>query len=112
MTKESLMVTIGNNLRNYRLSRNMTQEKLAELVGVSTSFCANIERGKKGVSIFILRDFADALGITANDLLYDGHVDQRIDNIALLLRNKPDAFLSWIEKIVNLSDEDFQGDSI
>ena len=112
MTKESLMITVGNNLKTYRLSRNMTQEKLAELVGVSTSFCANIEGGKKGVSIFILRDFADALGITANDLLYDGNTDRRIDNIAVLLRNKPDAFLSWIEKIVNLPDEDFQGGSV
>ena len=109
MTKENLMVTVGNNLRAYRLLRNMTQEKLAELAGVSTSFCANIERGKKGISIFVLRDFADALGITANDLLYDGNTDKRIDNITVLLRNKPDQFLSWIEKIVSLSDEDFRG---
>lgn len=109
MTKEDLMFTVGNNLKTYRLLRNMTQEELSELVGVSTSFCANIERGKKGVSIFILRDFADALGITANDLLYDVNTDQRIDNIAVLLRNKPDALLSWIEKILSLPDEDFQG---
>ena len=109
MTKENLMITVGNNLRTYRLLRNMTQEKLAELVGVSTSFCANIERGKKGISIFVLRDFADALGITANDLLYDVNTDKRIDNITVLLRNKPDQFLSWIEKIAGLSDEDFRG---
>ena len=109
MTKENLMITVGNNLKAYRLSRKMTQEQLAELAGVSTSYCANIERGKKGVSIFILRDFADALGVTANDLLYDANTDQRIDNITMRLRNKPDAFLNWIEKILSLSDEDFQG---
>ena len=112
MTKENLMTTIGRNLRTYRLSRKMTQEQLSELVGVSTSFCANIERGKKGVSIYILRDLADALGVTANDLLYDDNTDRRIDNITVLLRNKPDAFLSWIEKIVSLSDEDFQDRSV
>lgn len=87
MTKEDLMFTVGNNLKTYRLLRNMTQEELSELVGVSTSFCANIERGKKGVSIFILRDFADALGITANDLLYDVNTDQRIDNIPVFVKN-------------------------
>ena len=112
MEKEELMTTIGKNVRTYRLSLKMTQEQLAELVGVSTSFCANIERGKKGVSICILCDFADALGVTVNDLLYDCNTDQRIDNITVLLRNKPDAFLSWIEKIVRLSDEAYQGRSV
>ena len=112
MTKENLLTTVGNNLKTYRLSRKMTQEQLAELVGVSTSFCANIERGKKGVSIFILRDLADALGVTVNDLLYDDNTDHRIEKITLLLQNKPDAFLSWIEKVVSLSDEDFQNRSV
>ena len=112
MTKENLMITVGNNLKAYRLSRNMTQEELAELVGISTSFCANIERGKKGVSMFVLRDFADALGITANHLLYDGNINQRLVNIAVLLRNKPDSFLSWIEKIASLPDEDFRDSSV
>ena len=112
MGKEELLTTIGKNVKTYRHSRKMTQEQLAELAGVSTSFCANIERGKKGVSICTLCDFADALGVTVNDLLYDDNTDQRIDNITVLLRNKPDAFLSWIEKIVSLSDEDFQNRSV
>lgn len=111
MTKKDLLDIVGNNIKAYRLLRKMTQEELAERVGVSTSFCANIEGGKKGISIYTLRDFADALGVTANDLLYNDSTDQRVDNIALLLRDKPISFLNWIEKIVNLPVEDFQSGS-
>lgn len=107
MTKENLMTVVGNNLRTYRMMRNMTQEELAEKVGVSISFCANIERGKKGVSMFILRDFADALDITVNHLLYEHGTDQRIENIIVLLQDKPPAFLNWIEKVISLPNEDF-----
>lgn len=108
MTKDDLMTTVGTNVKAYRLLRNMTQEQLAELVGVSTSFCANIERGKKGLSIFVLRDFADALGVTANDLLYASNTGQRVDNIAVLLQDKPDSFLTWVEQIVSVSEAYFQ----
>lgn len=111
MAKKDLQIIVGNNIKAYRLLRKMTQEELAERVGVSTSFCTNIEGGKKGISIYTLRDLADALGVTANDLLYDSSTNQRIDNIALLLRDKPNSFLNWIEKIVDLPDEDFRSGS-
>ena len=107
MTKENLMMTVGNNLKFYRTMRHMTQEELAEKVGVSISFCANIERGKKGVSMFVLLDFADALGITVNQLLYDRSVNQHIDNIAVLLQDKPTPYLSWLEKVISIPNDVF-----
>ena len=85
----------------------MTQEELAEKVGVSVSFCANIERGKKGVSMFALRDFADALGITVNELLYARKANQQIDNIMVLLQNKSAPYLSWLEQVVSIPNDAF-----
>ena len=102
MTKEKLMEIVGSNLRFYRAKRHMTQEELAEKVGVSISFCANIERGKKGVSMFVLRDFADALEITVNQLLYDCNANQHIDNIMVLLQGKSTAYLSWLEQVISI----------
>ena len=90
MTRENLMTIVGTNLKFYRTMRHMTQEELAEKAGVSISFCANIERGKKGVSMFVLRDFADALGITVNQLLYDCNTNQQISNIMVLLPGQID----------------------
>ena len=107
MTKENLMKIVGNNLRFYRMKRNMTQEELAEKVGVSISFCANIERGKKGVSMFALRDFADALDITVNQLLYDCKDNQHIENIIVLLQDKTPAFLIWLEQVLSIPNDAF-----
>ena len=85
----------------------MTQEELAEKVGVSVSFCANIERGKKGVSMFALLDFADALGITVNQLLYARKANQQIDNIMVLLQNKSAPYLSWLEQVISIPNDTF-----
>ena len=85
----------------------MTQEELAEKVGVSISFCANIERGKKGVSMFVLRDLADALNITVNQLLYGRKENQHIDNIMALLQDKSAPYLSWLEKVVSIPNDAF-----
>ena len=107
MTKENLMTIVGTNLKFYRSMRHMTQEELAEKVGVSVSFCANIERGKKGVSMFALRDFADALGITVNQLLYDRKANQQIDNIMALLQGKSAPYLSWLEQVISIPNDTF-----
>ena len=98
MPKEILMTIVGKNLKHYRIMRHMTQEELAEKAGVSVSFCANVECGKKGVSMFVLRDFADALHITVNQLLYDHADNQRIENIMVLLQEQPEPLLDWLEK--------------
>lgn len=102
MTKNNLKTIVGNNLKSYRTMRHMTQEELAEKAGVSVSFCANVEGGKKGVSMFVLMDFAEALDITVNQLLYDHTADQRINNIMVLLRNQPEQFLNWLEKALGI----------
>ena len=107
MTKENLMAIVGTNLKFYRTMRHMTQEELAEKVGVSISFCANIERGTKGVSMFVLRDLADALGITVNQLLYDRNANQHIDNIMVLLPDKSVPYLSWLEQVISIPNDTF-----
>lgn len=54
---------IGMNLQRLRTQYGLTQEQLAEKVGISTSFYANLERGNKGVSISVLYDLANCLGV-------------------------------------------------
>ena len=100
MDKEKLATTIGGNLKKYRNAAGLTQEQLAERAGISTSFCANIERGHKGVSPVVLMDLADALGITVNHLLYEDNADGRLKNIELLLQGKPEPVIALAEKLI------------
>ncbi|WP_329812185.1 helix-turn-helix transcriptional regulator [Enterococcus faecalis] len=41
-----LELEIANRIRELRIAKNMTQEKLAEKIGFDVSFLGRIERGK------------------------------------------------------------------
>ena len=107
MNNEELRVTIGRNLQNLRSDRGLTQEKLAENVRISTSFCANIERGKKGASIRVLRDIAKSLGVSVDYLINEEHSNSCIQNIETLLRDRPEEFIISMEKLIRLCIEEF-----
>lgn len=101
---------IGMNLQRLRTQYGLTQEQLAEKVGISTSFYANyanLERGNKGVSISVLYDLANCLGVSVDYLIYPNQADARIRNIETLLRDKPESFIIAVERLVRLCIEEF-----
>lgn len=46
MAYKELDVIFGSILKNKRLQLGITQEKLAELVGISNVYCRDLEKGK------------------------------------------------------------------
>ena len=54
---------LRTNIKNFRESKNLTQEKLSELAGISADYLSEIERGKKIPSIKRLIQIAEALDI-------------------------------------------------
>jgi DNA-binding XRE family transcriptional regulator len=54
--------TVGRTLRTYRRRRGLSQEALADLLGVSLPFLGKIERGQRMVSFDEVRRFAERLG--------------------------------------------------
>ena len=55
---------LRNNIKTFRESKNLTQEKLSELAGISADYLSEIERGKKKVpSIKRLIQISEALDI-------------------------------------------------
>lgn len=95
----------------FRMERGYTQEQLSELVGISTSFYANLERSKKGVSIFVLRDLVDTLGVSVDSLFSPAHNNARLHNIISMLDDAPDAFVAAMEKLIRLCKEEFTAGS-
>ena len=107
MTKSQLLEIVGDNLRQYRLDNSLTQEKLAEKAKISTSFYANLENGKKGMSLLVLRNLANSLNVSTDYLLFGPSEESRFRNIEAILRDKPDELLLSIEKIVHVCCEEF-----
>lgn len=60
---------IKENIKSYRISQNLSQEKLSEIAGVSTDYISLIERGKRTPSIKRLCLIANALGLEPYKLL-------------------------------------------
>ena len=108
MTKNQLAHIIGKNLLKYRTENNLTQEELAEKVGISTSFYANIERGNRSMSLLVLRNLADALQVSTDALLYEDNSQCHMQSIYTILRNKSDSFIIAAVKIIRLLSENFE----
>ena len=53
---------IGGNIRRVRLERGMTQEQVAQGVGVTASMITQIERGTKHATMELGKEIADVLG--------------------------------------------------
>lgn len=59
----SLIQVFGSNLRHHRKAKKLTQEALAEAVGVSTEMISKVERGVAAPSFQTIEKLADVLGI-------------------------------------------------
>lgn len=62
---------IGMRIRRLRTERGLTQQKLAELSAQEPSSISHIERGATKLSLQTLVNIANALEVTADDLLCD-----------------------------------------
>ncbi len=110
MVKQELQTLVGNNLRVARLARNLTREELAEKVGISTTFYANLECGNKMMSIITLQKLSEALCVSADALLYGNAPNERIKGIAMCLHKLTQEDLEFVEKLVRMCAEELPGE--
>ena len=66
------------NLKWYRYSHGLTQEKLAELSNATPKYISDLERGKFCPSFSKLQDIAKALNIEPYELLKPDHMEDVI----------------------------------
>ena len=64
----SLRTQFGRKLRHLRLSRDITQERFAEEIGISVTFLGLIERGVNAPSFETIEDIAHTLKISVAEL--------------------------------------------
>ena len=63
---------IGQRIRKNRKAQGLSQETLAEQVGISVTHMSHIETGNTKLSLPVLVDLATVLDVRTDDLLYDG----------------------------------------
>ena len=64
----TLRQKFGKHLRTIRLQRRMTQERFAEVLGISVDFLSLIERGRNAPSFETLEEIAKRLRMPVAEL--------------------------------------------
>ncbi len=64
---ESKTKVPGQKMREYRIKHGLSQEQLAEQLGISRPYMSEIESNKRSMSVKTIKNFTDKLGITLSD---------------------------------------------
>lgn len=97
---------VGNAVRHCRLSQDLTQEQLAELIGTSYTYISSLERGQRNVTIQTLDRIAQACQTDLFQMLQlDGPEDETIVEILALLMSRDSLDR---QKVLNIVREMFR----
>ena len=67
--QDPTLVALGEAMKRVRLSKGISQEKLALLAEVDRSYVGRIERGDNNVAMLTLARLASALGVSLAKLM-------------------------------------------
>jgi transcriptional regulator with XRE-family HTH domain len=69
MINEFLLKEFGDRVKQLRLQKNISQEKLSFLTGFHRTYIGMIERGERNISLSNIAVFAKVFEITISELL-------------------------------------------
>lgn len=104
--------SVGKRIKEARINRNMTQETLADLIEVNSSFISNIERGKTKMSTETLANIAKNLHMSIDYLLFgdmsldaDQHMNIVLSEVKDILKDKDRDEINVFLKFCNIFAE-------
>lgn len=69
--QDPALIALGEAIRRIRLSKDISQEKLALLAEVDRSYVGRVERGDNNVAVLTLARLAHALGTSIAKLMQE-----------------------------------------
>ncbi len=95
---------INTNIKNIRVSNNLTQEEFAEKIGISIQGLSNIERNRYQPSAETIDKICSAFDITPAELLVSPNPQNEdiLSNIITLLSQCSQRKLAKIYNIISL----------
>ena len=109
-TSKEFRTQIGARIRQARLSRGITQEKMAEILDISTTHYQNIEYGKYNVGYCHLEKISKMFDLTTDYLLF-GKVKKDMNfevfYETLLPEERIELFLTMFSKICKDKTNDY-----
>lgn len=80
---------IGQNIRKFRKAKGLSQDALAEAIGISVTHMSHIETANTKLSLPVFIAIADALDVQTDDLLRDevSGRKQALDDLSEILNS-------------------------
>ena len=66
-----MQIVVGRNIRRLRQERALSQEDLADEIGVHRTYMGGVERGERNLTLRSLERLAERLGVSPLSLLAD-----------------------------------------
>ncbi|MDR2869871.1 MAG: helix-turn-helix domain-containing protein [Deferribacteraceae bacterium] len=92
---------IGKRLRDRRDSMSLTREEFAEMIDVSPQFLAEIENGKKGMSVETLCKICENIHVSADYLLFGQQATGEKTTLAIeTLQKIPSQYSAMVDDLL------------
>lgn len=104
----TLKEKLGKRIQEIRKSKKLTQEKLAEMIGIDTPNLSNIERGKRFVSSDTLEKIIKSLNVKEKDLFDFEHIKSKnelINSINKILNESDIKEIEYFYRMINIYKE-------
>lgn len=110
----NLYETVSSQLAEYRDKMDLTQEQLAEIVGISQSHYAKLENGQRLPSLKVLQSLSQVFGVKMGDIIEPNKEaasfaesinEAKLDiqnNISFMLKDKSLSDLKSVERIISV----------
>ena len=105
MNEKDILKEMGERIYNCRKSFKMTQEELAEKIGVSTQMISNLELGKKAIRPENLIKLCFALSVSADYILIGGSFEDKNSSLNHKINRLSQAEIKLLESFVDYMSE-------
>ncbi len=100
--KDSFLIDMGLRIAERRKAKQLTQEKLAEKMGVSLQSVSSIELGKKGIRPENLANLCIHLDTTADYILFGKRSTAQMSDIVTKLSNLSTDEYTIVKSLIEL----------
>ena len=99
--KKEINIEVGCRVRQAREAAGLTQERFAELIGVSPQNVSCVERGLAGVSLTVLRRICETLHVSSDALLWGRSGGNDAEILARRLEQLPPEQFRVVQNVIN-----------
>ena len=105
--KDPFIIKVGEKIQKYRLKRGLTQEQLAEKVGISQKYLSRIEQGYHNPRFDMITRISSALSVPTDALakeLGDDDISVFIEGIKPNIEKMSAKKREYLKKSIELLD--------